>query len=150
MLRVIGLTLVVVTAAASGAHAENRFDRPAASGIETGLQLQIGGGLAFDPIAPDQRGPGHFDLARIEREQRGREERRPVRSRNAYGRSDGWPTFGVSSKPTLAYSINNVLSLGVDYHYESSENMNFRVAKVGGLEPDFHSHNFMIEAHLEF
>jgi hypothetical protein len=162
MLRVIGLTLVVVTGAAKVAHAENRFDRPAANGIETaqqhsptgahdqGVLLQIGGGLAFAPAGQDNRGSGHLDLARIERQQRGREGRRLVRSRNAHGRSEGWLNHGASSKPTLAYSVNDSLSFGLDYQYQDGETMNFKVAKVGGLESNYHSHNFMIEAHLEF
>jgi hypothetical protein len=160
MLRMIGLTLVVVTGVAKVAHAENRLDRPGANGIETalhhspnsaqGVQLQIGGGLALAPTQEDQWGSGHLDLARIEREQQGREGRRLVRSGDVDGRSDEWLNLGASSKPALAYSVNNALSLGLDYHYESSESMNFKVAEVGGLDPNFHSHNFMIEAHLEF
>jgi hypothetical protein len=160
MLRMIGLTLVVVTGVAKAAHAENRFDRPTANRIETALshsrtdaqrvRLQIPGGLAFAPTQQDQWGAVRLDLARIERDQRGPEGRRPVRSRDPHGRSDEWPNLDASSKPTLAYSVNNALSLGLDYHYDSSESMNFKVAKVGGLDPNFHSHNFMIEAHLEF
>jgi hypothetical protein len=162
MLRVIGLTLVVATGAAKVAHAESRFDRPAANGIETAqhhkptaahdqsVQLQIGGGLAFTPGGQDHRGSGHLDLARIERQQRGREGRRLVRSRNAHGRSEGWLNLGPSSKPTLAYAVNDSLSFGLDYQYKSGESMNFKVAKVGGLDANYHSHNFMIEAHLEF
>lgn len=162
MLRVIGLTLVVVTGAAKVAHAENRFDRPAGNGIETAQQrsptgahgpgalLQIGGGLAFAPAGQDNGASGHLDLARTERQSRGREGRRLVRSRNAHGRSEAWLNVGSSSKPTLSYSVNDSLSLGLDYNYQSGENMNFKIAKVGGLDSNFHSHNFMIEAHLEF
>ena len=76
MLRVIGLTLVIVTGAAKVAQAENRYDGPAANRIETaqrhtpdthqaalddhdGVQLQIGGGLGFTPAGQDeQRGSG--------------------------------------------------------------------------------------------
>ncbi len=162
MLRVIGLTLVVVTGAAKVGHAENWFDRPAANGIEmsrhlspteargAGVQLQIGGGLAFAPGGQDHRASGQLDLARTERQPRGRDGRRLIRSRNPNGGSEAWLNVGASSKPALAYSINDSLSLGLDYNYQSGESMNFRMAKVGGLEPNYHSHSFMIEAHLEF
>ncbi len=162
MLRVIGLTLVVATGAAKVAHAETWFERPAANGIQTAQQhsptgahdpgtlLQIGGGLAFAPAGQAPRGSGHLDLARTERQQRGRDGRRLVRSRNGQGRSAGWLNVGASSKPTLAYSVNDSLSLGLDYNYQSRENMNLKVAKVGGVDSNYHSHRFMIEAHLEF
>ena len=162
MLRVIVLTLVVVAGAAMVAHAESPFDRPAANGIETaqhhnptathdqGVQLQIGGGLAFTPGGQDHRGSGHLDLARIERQERGREGRRLVRSRNAHGRLEEWLNLGASSKPTLAYAVSNSLSFGFDYQYKSGESMNFKVAEVGGLDSKYHSHNFRIVAHLEF
>jgi hypothetical protein len=160
MLRVIGMTLVVVTGAVNLAHAESWNDRPTANGTEAarhhsptgaeGVQLQIGGGLAYSPIQQDQGESGPFDLARTEREQRVRLGRRLVRSRSAEGRTDEWLNLASNGKPTLAYSLTDALSIGVDYHYDSGENMNFKVAKVGGLDPNFHSHNFLLEAHLEF
>jgi len=162
MLRVIGLTLVLVTGAAKVAHAEERFDRPGASRIETalghsptgagqsGVQLQIGGGLAFEPTGQDHLSSGHLELARTERQQRSREGRRLTRSRNAHGRSDDWLNVGASSKPTVAYAVNDVLSFGLDYSYRSSESMNFKIAKVGGLDSSYHSHSLMIQARLEF
>ncbi len=144
MLRVIGLTLLVITGAAKVADAENRFDRPTAGAVGTplsqspisahGVQLQIGGGLALAPAGQDRPGSLQFDLARIERQQRGREARRQVAGRNAQDRSDGWLNLGAGSKPTLAYSVTQSLSLGVDYTYQDGENMNFKVARVGGLE----------------
>jgi hypothetical protein len=166
MLRVIGLTLVVVTGAAKVADAEGRFDRPSASRIETalqhsptgprqpgtrhsGVQLQIGGGLAFAPTA-DHQGSGQLEFARTERQQRARESRRLVRSRNAYGRAEDWLNVSASSKPSLAYAVNDSLSLGLDYHYQSSESMNFKIAKVGGLDPSYHSHSLMFQARVEF
>ncbi len=168
MLRVIGLTLVVVTGAAKVGHAESRYDGAAANRIESslrhtpdtrqavlddhdGVQLQIGGGLGLAPAGQDQqRGSGHLDLARTERQERGRDGRRLARTRTAHGRSDGWLNVAASSKPTLAYTVNDSLSLGLAYHYDNGENMNFRLAKVGGIDPNFHSHNFMIEARFEF
>jgi hypothetical protein len=152
MLRVIGLALIVVTGAAKVAQAENRFDGPAARAIETAahdspsnardsrLRLQIGSGLAFAPIGQEQlRRSGHLDLGAAEPQKPG--EGRLI--------SGGQP-YGATSKPSLAYPVTGGLSLGVDYHFQSGESLNFKVAKVGGLEPNYHSHNFMIEARLEF
>ncbi len=163
MLRVIGLMLIVVAGAAKVASAENRVEGPVATSIERGLhhgptgahaagvQLQIGGGLAFAPAGrDDQRRAGLLDLARVEQQERGRDGRRLARGRTGQGRSEDWLNPGRGSQPGLAYPVNNALSLGVDYHYQSGESMNFKVAKVGGLEPNYHSHNIMIEARLEF
>ena len=55
-----------------------------------------------------------------------------------------------STKPTLAYAVNNSLSVGLNYHYDSGENMNFKLARVGGIDANFHSHNIMFEAYFEF
>lgn len=166
MLRMIGLTLVVVAAAAKVAHAESWYDRPAVNGLATTLQespttreaaldgyeseeLQIGGGLGFTPAGHDQRGSGYLDLAQTDRQVRGH-ARGLARGRSAGGRSDGWLNFGAANKPTLALSVSESLSLGLGYQYQSSENMNFRLAKVGGLDPNYHGHNFMIRARWEF
>ncbi len=161
MLRVIGLMLVIVTGAAKITHAEGRFDPPSASGIATalqrsltgahppGAQRQIGAGLAFAPTGQDDQGPDHLVLAQTQRQQRGPEGARLVGSRNARGHSDDWLDLGAS-KPSLAYSVSDSLSLGLDYHYQSTESMNYRVAEVGGLEADYRSHSLMFQARVEF
>ena len=168
MLRVIGLTLVVVTGAAKVGHAETWYEGAAANQIETTqrhapdsrqaalddhdvVQLQIGGGLGFTPAGQDQeRGSGQLDLARTERQERGGDGRRLARIGTAPGRSDDWLSLTQSTKPTLAYAINSSLSVGLNYHYDSGENMNFKLARVGGIDANFHSHNIMFEAYFEF
>ena len=168
MLRVIGLTLVVVMGAARIAHAESRYEGAAGKRIEgtlrhapdarqamlddhDGVQLQIGGGLAFVPAGQDQqRGSGQLDLARTESQERSPDARRLAGTGTARGRSDDGLNLAPSSKPTLAYAVNDSLSVGLAYHYDSSENMNFKLAKVGGIDANFHSHNIMIEARFEF
>jgi len=156
MLRLIGLTLVV-TAAAQVAQAADRFDGPVARAVTaaqhsptreraTGLHLQIGGGLIFAPTGQDRR-HGNFDLTGIEPQERGR---RLARTRTTAGGSEDWLAPGARSQPGLAYAVNNALSLGLDYRYQDGESMNFKVAKVGGLEPNYHSHKIMLEARLEF
>jgi opacity protein-like surface antigen len=150
----IALTLVVVTSAAQVAHAQSRFDGLTAKGIATalqhtrinadnaGLQLQIR--LALAPTGQTrQRGSGLLDLARTEWQERDGEGARQDWRRSAFAPDAG-------GKPSLAYPVTSALSLGLDYRYQSGESMNFKVAKVGGLEPNYHSHNFMIEARLEF
>jgi opacity protein-like surface antigen len=154
MLRVIALMLVVVTGAAQVAHAQSRSDGLAVKGIttalqhtrinagNTGLQLQIG--LALTPTGQaHRRGSGLLDLAGTEWQERDGEGARLDWRRSAFAPDAG-------GKPSLAYPVTSALSLGLDYRYQSGESMNFKVAKVGGLEPNYHSHNFMIEARLEF
>jgi hypothetical protein len=162
MLRVIGLALIVVTGAAKVAQAENQLDGPAARAIETAahhspssardsrLRLQIGSGLAFAPIGQEQlRRSGHLDFGAAAPQKSGGEGQRQIGSGQPYGRSEAL-NLGAASKPSLAYPVTSALSLGVDYRFQSGESLNFKVAKVGGLEPNYHSHNFMIEARLEF
>jgi opacity protein-like surface antigen len=164
MVRAIGLILVLATVAANVAHADDRLESGAGKAVGTvghhqpgnasasRVRLQIGGGgLVFVPAGRDTgRRADLLDLV-------GAEPRRGWQDRSltddsgiGYGRSEDGPDLGASSQPGLAYSVSNVLSLGLDYHYQSRETMNFKVAKVGGLEPDYHSHNFMFEARLEF
>jgi hypothetical protein len=158
MVRVIGLTLVLAMGAATVAQAENRLERPAGKAIGTvlhhkaghgpasRLQLQIGSAVVFVPAGRELE--RRADLLEVPGSAPvlGGEER----SRTAYGHAEDGLNFGASSQPGLAYSVNDAFSLGLDYRYQSGETMSFKVARVGGLEPDYHSHNFLLEARLEF
>ena len=164
MLRVIGLMLIVVTGAAKVAkrrkparrsgrhgHRDGAASRPEHAAHDAGVRLQIGSGLAFAPAGQDdQRRAGLLDLARAEQQERGRDGRRLAGGRPAQGRSEAGsiPVRPASrASPTRSTTRSRWV---VDYRYQSGESMNFKVAKVGGLEPNYHSHNFMIEARLEF
>jgi len=167
MLRLLGLTLVFVAGAATAAYGEGRLERPATGGIETALQqsvalagkrqlaldprsgimqLQVGGALAFAqpslraavagapwprPAYVHPLGFGGGDPA----------VRRPGPER--------WlePT---GSKPTLAYPVNDSLSLGLGYRFLRSEDLVFKVAKTGSLDSNYQSHNVLFQAHWEF
>jgi opacity protein-like surface antigen len=164
MVRVIGLILVLATVAANVAHADDRLESGAAKAVGTvghhrpgdasasRVRLQIGGGgLVFVPTGRDTGLRADFlDLVGAEPGRGWQDRSLTSDSGITYGRSEDGPNFGASSQPGLAYSVNNALSLGLDYRYQSRETVNFKVAKVGGLEPDYHSHNFMFEARLEF
>jgi opacity protein-like surface antigen len=163
MVRVIGVILVLATVAANIAHADGRLESRAGKAVGTAghhrpgdartsrVRLQIGGGPVFVPTGRDTGWRADF-LDLVGAEPRGGWQDRSLTSDSqiAYGRSEDGPNFDASSQPGLAYSVSNALSLGLDYRYQSRETMNFKVAKVGGLEPDYHSHNFMFEARLEF
>jgi hypothetical protein len=164
MVRVIGLILVLATVAANSAHAADRLESGAGKALGTAghhrpadarvsrVRLQIGGGApVFVPTGRDSgRRADFLNLVGAEPGRGWRDQSLTSDSQIAYGRSEDGPNFAASSEPSLAYSVSNALSLGLDYRYQSGETMNFKVAKVGGLEPDYHSHNFMFEARLEF
>jgi hypothetical protein len=163
MIRTIGVILVLATVAANVAHADDRLQSGAGKAAGTvghhrpgdapasRVRLQIGGGPVFAPIGRETGRRTDFLEPVAAEPGRGRQDRSLTSdSQIAYGRSENGPNFDASSQPGLAYSVSNALSLGLDYRYQSRETMNFKVAEVGGLEPDYHSHNFMFEARLEF
>ena len=167
MWRLLGLTLIFVAGAATEAHADGGFERPATAGIETALhqsvalagkrelaldprsgimQLQVGGGLALAQpwlraaVSGAPR-PGQALVHPLVF----RGERPAVRPSGVAR----WLELN-GSKPTLAYPVTDSLSLGLGYRFLRSEDLVFKVAKTGSLDSNYQSHNVLLQAHWEF
>jgi hypothetical protein len=167
MWRLLGLTLIFVAGAATPAHADGGFERPATGGIETALQQSVALAgkreLALDPrsgLMQLQVG-GALALAQPwlraavgGTSQPGRAVAHPL----AFGgegpavRPSGlarWLDLN-GSNPTLAYPVTDRLSLGLGYRFLRSEDLVFKVAKTGSLDSNYQSHNVLLQAHWEF
>lgn len=166
MWRVLGLTLICLVGAASGANADSRLRAPG-RGIETALhqsaavagtkhrsqrassqilQLQVGGSLALSQ--PSLRASLAEDGARRALAPRLLSRRQqPTQGRGLKGAR--WLDLG-GVRPTLAYPLTESLSLGLRYSYQRSEDLVFKVAKTGALDDSYQSHKVLLRAQWEW
>jgi hypothetical protein len=54
------------------------------------------------------------------------------------------------SRPSLAYSVTDKMSLGLRYSFQRNEDVDLAAAKAGALDDDYQNHKLMVSARWEF
>jgi hypothetical protein len=67
----------------------------------------------------------------------------------ARSRVPRWLDLG-DTQPSLALPVTESISLGLGYSFQRSEDLVFKVARVGALKADYQNHKVLLRAQWEF